>query len=171
MTDFIIRGSYAEITKELRREEEILGWKDASLYHNCYLCLISKKHLNLEVHHLKSFSSILNETIEELYRKNVLDEKWFMSPYITTEIRDLFLNKHRKYGLGVVLHKKIHKEFHRLYGHDNTKVQFEVFKKSITEERVNDLMAIPETGDVICSQCNKVVDILIGNICLECEFI
>lgn len=39
----------------------------------------------------------------------------------------------------VVLHKKIHKEFHRLYGHDNTESQFKEFKKNITEERVNEL--------------------------------
>ncbi|MGY0695035.1 hypothetical protein ACW2QC_20130 [Virgibacillus sp. FSP13] len=168
--DIIIRGSYSEITKQLRREKEILGWREASLYENNYTCLISNKKSNLEVHHIKSFNSIFNETITELYNRNLLDEKWFMSPYITQEIRQLFLIKHRKYGLGVVLHRKIHNEFHRLYGFENTKEQFGEFKEKITRERINKLLSTPEKGDMICSKCNKVVELLIDDLCINCDY-
>ncbi|WP_145543391.1 hypothetical protein [Virgibacillus sp. SK37] len=169
--DIIISASYSEISKQLRREKEVIGWKEASLYKNKYTCIISNKKSNLEVHHIKSFNSILNETINELFNKNLLDEKWFMSPYVTQEIRRLFLIKHREYGLGVVLHRKIHNEFHRLYGHENNKEQFEEFKENITEDTIDKLLTAPDKGDMVCSKCNKVVELLIDDLCIDCDYI
>lgn len=168
MSEFMLRGSFSHISKELRREKEILGWKEASLYHHHYACVISDKKHQLEVHHVKSFNSILNETVKELINKNVLDRNWLWEPTMTWELRELFLKKHREYGLGVVLHKKIHKEFHRLYGHDNNVKQYDEFKRNMTVERVNELMATPAEGDLICSKCNKVTEIIIDNNCLSC---
>ncbi|MBM7572930.1 hypothetical protein [Aquibacillus albus] len=168
MSEFLMLGSFSPILKKLRREKEIYGWREASLYHGHYACIISGLTYDLTVHHLKSFSSILEETVDELTQSKIIDSDWYLAPCITNEIRSLFLKKHRVYGLGVVLHKKIHREFHRLYGNKNTHEQFKDFKNSITRNRLDELLKTPEDGDTICTKCNKVVEILFNDSCLNC---
>ncbi|WP_423409015.1 hypothetical protein AABM38_02695 [Heyndrickxia sp. MSNUG] len=170
MIDLYCSPKLSRINKALRTEREVQGWREASLYHNKYTCVISGRKYNLIVHHIKGFDTILQEAVQELSSKKKLSSAWFREPWLTNELRDLFLMKHRDYGLGVTLHKKIHDEFHHRYGyHNNSNEQFEEFKSSITKERVEYLLAVPEPGDLICSKCGKVAMILFDDTCPKCS--
>ncbi|MBM6821039.1 hypothetical protein H6A19_17195, partial [Clostridium saudiense] len=80
-------------------------------------------------HHLKSFSEIVDEMIKIL---NIPIYKT-VGEYSEEELNQmevLILELHYKYGLGVVITKELHDEFHKSYGYgDNTPEQFNEFKK------------------------------------------
>ena len=109
----------------------IQKWKIASFEKHNYTCDITGVKCNSNVvHHLYGFDSILQETmstlnlpIHENIQRYTIDE--------LTEIEQLCLKLHFKYGLGVCLSEEIHVEFHRLYGYGkNTPEQYFEFKKT-----------------------------------------
>jgi hypothetical protein len=162
-------SSFSKLHSELRKEKEVFGWREASLYHGNYTCLISGRKNNLAVHHLYSFESIVKDTINELIEENKLDDHWLLNPYVTMDIKERFLHNHKRSGLGVVLHKKIHDEFHRIFKRkNNTCNQFEEFKSLMTVEKINQLMEIPADYDLVCSKCKRITELLIGDTCPSC---
>lgn len=84
---------------------------------------------DLVVHHTYGFSTILNETLNELN----LPKHYEINQYTEKEIKSiskLLVKNHYKYGLGIPLKPEIHEEFHNIYGRgNNTPEQFEEFKQ------------------------------------------
>ena len=76
----------------------------------------------------------MTETLEELNIKL----KDTVAEYTEEElelIKDRCIEKHYERGLGVVITKEIHKEFHSIYGYgNNTPEQFEEFKNKKLKE-------------------------------------
>lgn len=118
------KGGESEIFELLRKKLKF--WKKEVLKRDGYKCVITNKHENLEVHHLKSFVQIVNETFQELniphYRK--------LNQYTNEEIikiEELFCKKHTT-DIGITINKDVHSLFHIKYGKaNNTKLQFEEF--------------------------------------------
>lgn len=120
------KGGKNELFDTLRKD--LKNWKFSVLCDRNFKCELSNNKSNLEVHHLKNFIDIITETLQELslplYRKCCQ-----YSDKELDNIRQLFIKKHTL-KVGVVLTKKLHKEFHTLYGiHNNTIEQFEEFKR------------------------------------------
>lgn len=129
------KGGVSPIVVRLR--EYTIPWKLDSLKEFDYKCALSGiNDGTLEVHHLnKNFSEIVYETFKILNLPINND----MSKYSQLEtdlIRDKLLELHYLYGLGVPLTKKIHQNFHSIYGNrNNTEFQFEEFKNNYTNRK------------------------------------
>ena len=124
---YLWKGGISPLHNYLRCK--IGEWKKESLRLNNYQCEISGIKGKLVVHHLVSFSQILNETLEELgYGYSTIGE------YTDEELKLItnnFLIKHDEYGYGITLSTKIHDTFHSVYGRgDTTKEQFSEFKEN-----------------------------------------
>ena len=120
------KGGISSIHGYLRRELKTQGWFYKSLKANNSKCIISSKRAEC-VHHVYSFSKILNETIKEFN----LEIKDKISNYTNEELEIFklrFFEVHNRYPLGAPLTKKIHNKYHSIYGNDNTPEQFEEFK-------------------------------------------
>ena len=121
------KGGTNELFDTLRKELKV--WKQLVLKDRNYRCELTNSKTNLEVHHLKNFVEIVHETLNELklplYRKcNKYNEEELEN------IKKAFLTKHTL-DIGVVLTKKLHKQFHTIYGlHNNTLSQFIEFKNN-----------------------------------------
>lgn len=121
------KGGVSPLNSWLR--DRIVNWKRDTLKKYDYKCTITKSKKNLAIHHLKSFSEIVDEMIKIL---NIPIYKT-IGEYSEEELNQmevLILELHYKYGLGVVITKELHDEFHKSYGYgDNTPEQFNEFKK------------------------------------------
>lgn len=133
-------GGASELKKYLRNVTK--EWKQESLRKANYKCCITgsidSPDNPLHVHHLThSFDFILNEILTILnlqYSPNVGD--------YTKEQLDLltktFIKKHDEYGLGAVLTRSLHYEFHSMfrekYGNDVPASEFYYFVKLKTQE-------------------------------------
>lgn len=118
------KGGESELIDYLRKS--LKDWKVNIMkkYNNkCYLTSSSR---DCVIHHIKSFNTIVSETLKELnlplYRK--------INNYSNDELKsiiNLFLKKHTLEN-GVLLQRKTHNKFHSLYGKgNNTKEQFNDF--------------------------------------------
>lgn len=108
----------------------MIQWKIDSYKKYNYKCDISRKKLKTNViHHYHNYSDILEETLNLLnldIRKNIND----YSEKELNLIKEKCLELHYKYGLGVCLTEKLHKEFHSIYGQKNNTIeQYLEFKK------------------------------------------
>lgn len=107
----------------------ISPWKRDSFKKYNYRCAITGTNKHLTIHHLYNFSDIL----EEVLKKTKLPLYQEIGKYTNKELRlleDTCLQLHYKYGLGICLTRKIHEEFHSLYGRsNNTREQFEEFRQ------------------------------------------
>jgi hypothetical protein len=109
----------------------IIEWKIDSLKNNNYKCILTGSSKNIIIHHLyKNFSDIVFETLQILklpiYKKinKYTEEELFL-------IQDMCLKLHYSYGLGIVLDKSLHKQFHAIYGvKNNTVEQFNEFRNN-----------------------------------------
>jgi len=105
-------------------------WRNESLKANNYRCALTNSNGHLVVHHLYSFSNIVNETLIclDMPLKTEMSE---YNPEDLKLIEDKCLELHYKYGLGVLLTPIIHDLFHQQYGYDgNTSPEdFEEFKQ------------------------------------------
>jgi hypothetical protein len=163
------------ISKELRKQ--LQEWREKTLEKYNHRCVISGLKEKLAVHHLNSFGNIVRETITELLHEGVLDESWIHDTYhndsfiVNSDIQRRFHEKHSKYGLGVVLHKGLHQEFHRIYGHkNNTPGQLDEFRRSLKNGRIKELVGLKKTISIlICGKCGEITNVLIGDRCLDCS--
>jgi hypothetical protein len=123
---YLWQGGITEISVYFR--EMTTDWKKNSLINSEFKCAITRLKDNLEIHHLYPFHKILKETFD------ILDFPVYetISQYTSDEfklIKETFTLLHDKYGLGVVLNKSVHEEFHNIYGRkDFTPENFEEFK-------------------------------------------
>ena len=120
------KGGISSIHGYLRRELKTAGWYYNSSKKYKSKCVITGKRGD-HIHHLYSFSKILKEAVEEFK----LDVRSSISDYTEEELsifKERFFTVHNRYPLGVPLSKEIHKQYHTLYGDDNTEEQFEEFK-------------------------------------------
>lgn len=134
---YLWKGGVSKIYSYLRNH--ITEWKLESMLFCDNMCDITGDNSQLEVHHLhKSFSEIMDEVFEETH----IEYKSEISDYSKDELSILIetcKELHSKYGLGVVLTRDLHFEFHKRYGrHNNTPEQYYEFKLFITGERRDD---------------------------------
>lgn len=104
--------SYESLQKYVRGN--IGKWKSDSIKQCDYKCVLTGSK-DFEVHHIYSFSFILNETIEE----NDIILKDNFSSYTEEELSFIvqkFIKKQNEYPLGVCIRKDIHSLFHKEYG-------------------------------------------------------
>ena len=121
---------YECLEKYLRGQ--LSNWKRESMEKCNYQCVLTSSK-DFEIHHLYSFSNIIDEMGEIYnieYKKNINDYTKEQLDYITS----CFFYVHNKYPLGVCLDKKLHKAFHSIYGKTrNTKEQWDEFAKNYKE--------------------------------------
>lgn len=104
--------SYESLQKYIRGN--IGKWKSDSIKQCDYKCILTGSK-DFEVHHIYSFSFILNEMIEE----NDIILKDSFSDYTEEELSFIvqkFIKKQNEYPLGVCVRKDIHSLFHKEYG-------------------------------------------------------
>ena len=104
--------SYESLQKYIRGN--IGKWKSDSIKQCNYKCVLTGSK-DFEIHHIYSFSFILNETIEE---NNIILKDGF-SDYTEEELSFIvqkFIEKQNEYPLGVCIRKDIHSLFHKEYG-------------------------------------------------------
>lgn len=99
---------------------------DIPTFSKCdYKCVITGVKHKLIIHHLYSFSSMLNEAISDLKLKNTV------SDYTDEEIniiKERVKNEHLLFGLGVSINESVHRLFHSAYGiKNNNHLQFKEF--------------------------------------------
>ena len=122
------KGGISPLQNYLR--DKINDWKINSIKQCNYKCILTGDRFDA-IHHLYSFSNILEETLDILSigLKNVISEYTLEElSIIESKLKEL----HYKYGLGVCLRKDVHDLFHskELYGKgNNTPEQFEEFTK------------------------------------------
>lgn len=122
------KGGKTTINKYLR-DNIFDDWIKPSLKASSFKCVITKASSELEVHHLfKNFSDI----VEEIFENTKIPMYTNIGDYSTNELKvlkDTCISLHIKYGLGITLHKKVHRLFHNLYGYQNNTIeQFKDFQ-------------------------------------------
>lgn len=132
------KGGITSLSHNIRESNS--EWKQKSLYFYNYKCAITGISNGLVIHHLHSFDLIFQEILE-LADVKIYDN---IGQYTTEELDKLKVickDLHEKYGLGVVVNKKIHKLFHKLYGRGkNTHYQFDEFKQRLKSGEFNEFL-------------------------------
>lgn len=106
------KATYENLNKYLRGNT--WEWKSNSMKNCNYQCILTGSK-DFVIHHLYSFSSIVNEVLEE----NNFELKDSFSDYTEDElifILNRFIEKQSQYPLGVCVRKDLHDLFHREYG-------------------------------------------------------
>ena len=106
------KATYENLNKYLRGNT--WEWKSNSMKNCNYQCILTGSK-DFAIHHLYSFSSIVNEVLEE----NNFELKDSFSDYTEDElifILNRFIEKQSQYPLGVCVRKDLHDLFHREYG-------------------------------------------------------
>lgn len=125
------RNENSDIGQYLRANNQC--WKKRILESRGHKCELSGETNNLTIHHIRSFSLILKETLEKL------DLKHFRLTYEYTDeelemLRNAFREVQNKYDC-VIIHENIHKLFHSKYGYgDNTEEQWDEFIEEYKED-------------------------------------
>lgn len=104
--------SYDGLNKYLRGQIGV--WKSNSMQNCNYKCILTGSK-NFVIHHLYSFSSIMNEVVEE----NNFQLRDKLCEYTIDELRfitEKIIKKHNQYPLGICVEQNLHKLFHREYG-------------------------------------------------------
>ena len=118
------KGGESEVIDYFRKH--IKDWKVEVMKKYKNKCYLTDSKSDCVVHHIKSFNTIINESLEALnlplYRK--------INEYSTSDfdkLKELVLTKH-EVSNGVLLQRKVHNKFHSIYGKgNNTKEQFNDF--------------------------------------------
>lgn len=106
------KATYENLNKYLRGNTN--SWKTRAMKECNYQCILTGSK-DFAIHHLYSFSSIVNEVLEE----NNFELKDSFSDYTEDElifILNKFIEKQDQYPDGVCVRKDIHDLFHREYG-------------------------------------------------------
>jgi len=126
------KGGISPLHEYLRGK--LLPWKIDSFKYFNHKCIITNKKKDSLIHHLYPFYEILQKVLQDtglpLYNQinNYSEKELYL-----LELKCLEL--HYKYGLGVCINKKIHDEFHSIYGLKNfTPEDFHEFYKIKTNK-------------------------------------
>lgn len=123
-------GGASNLIEQLRRD--ILDWKKKSSEFCDYKCIITGNRFQ-NIHHIISFNSIVEESLNELK----LNRRSKISDYSESEyfaIRQLVINKHNDTYFGACLCKEIHELFHKEYSYyDSTNYDFIEFIHRIAD--------------------------------------
>lgn len=125
------KGGISPLEKQLR--ESLSKWTANQLREKDYKCEITGKTGNLNVHHMTSFSSILEKTLNDVgspREKQVRD----YSVEEIDEIQKEFIKNNDKMANPVVMLEEVHKKFHQFcggYSKPTSFKQLEEFKKAI----------------------------------------
>lgn len=120
------------LTKYIR--DRNYKWRERSIEAANGKCIITGLPFQ-EVHHLRSFSLMLDEVLEELHLENELFEEYPEEEMIP--IAEKFFEVQDSYPLGACLTRKVHLKFHNLYGYYyNTEDQFEEFIQKIKSKAI-----------------------------------
>lgn len=125
------KGGASPLEKQLR--ESLSKWTANQLREKDYKCEITGKTGNLNVHHMTSFSSILEKTLNDVgapREKQVRD----YSVEEIDEIQSAFIKNNDKMANPVVMLEEVHKKFHQFcggYSKPTSFKQLEEFKKAI----------------------------------------
>ncbi|OLR24937.1 hypothetical protein [Bacillus cereus] len=115
------KGGIVNISAYLR--ERIKPWKDATRKAWGRKCVLSDDDKNIEVHHLsRNFNASVKETFESLCLP-ILES---VNQYSELDLRNLekrCLELHFHYGLGICLARKVHKEYHNIYGKEDGNIE------------------------------------------------
>jgi len=120
---------------QLSLREWVKTWKEDSMKSSGYKCVISGDKADI-IHHLYPFSKIVDETFSELnfdIRENTGD----YSDDELISIKEKLNEIHYRYPLGVALTRKIHDDFHSVYGKEGFTVEdFHEFAKNYYDKTV-----------------------------------
>lgn len=120
------------LTKYIR--DRNYKWRERSIEAANGKCIITRLPFQ-EVHHLRSFSLMLDEVLEELHLENESFEEYPEEEMVP--IAEKFFEVQDSYPLGACLTRKIHLKFHNLYGYYyNTEDQFEEFIQRIKSKAI-----------------------------------
>jgi hypothetical protein len=127
-------GGKSQLRDYLRKL--LAKWKADVLEQSNYTCFVSGvRGGSLEVHHVRNFSSICEDVLDELG----LEWHESIGEYSTQELSDisnLLLSKHTV-DIGIPMTKEHHFMFHNTYGKTNNNMdQVLEFKKSLQEQLV-----------------------------------
>lgn len=125
-------GGHQEVMDMLRHK--IVTWKKDCLIQHNFQCDITQEKNALVVHHLKNFTDIVKEASDNTgipILNKVSDYAYGEQEKLSNEVIRL-----HTIDLGVPIQRKLHDEFHLRYGKkNNTKEQYEEFKKNILNEK------------------------------------
>lgn len=131
------KGGISTINSFLRSSIE--DWKKETLNTYSYRCDITGKLGDFEIHHLTGFATIVKDFITDFN----IDIREGIGCYSQDEldfIKGKFVEYHRRFGLGVLINKQLHDEFHKIYGKnngDNTPEQYYEFKNNYIQDNKN----------------------------------
>lgn len=112
-------------------DDKLIDWKKESIKNSGYRCVITGDVFD-HVHHLYSFSKIVEESFLELGLDNSKKNTLLYSPEELVLISEKILEIHYRYPLGVCLRRDVHEKFHSIYGKtNNTPNQFYEFAEGI----------------------------------------
>jgi hypothetical protein len=127
------KGGISSLYDYLRKSPKIKNWISESMRKCKYKCVVTGSKKDIVVHHLYSYSKILQESIQELnfpiysnigqYSKEQLGE-------LEKKCEEI----HYQYPLGVCVTRNLHLEFHQAYGWIASPDEFEKFKREKTYE-------------------------------------
>lgn len=126
-------GGITDISEYLRKI--IAPWKNHIIARNNYKCEITGIKGTVNVHHMVSFSSIVDITLKELN----ISIKGDIGEYTTEELKMIeskFIYNNEKMAHPVVMLKSLHQEFHKFCGGNSKPTSFEQleeFKKIVKE--------------------------------------
>jgi hypothetical protein len=126
------RGGITELSDYLR--SQLSFWIREQLKRTNYTCEITGKHGTLNVHHMYSFSNILQDTMEELQ----LDIRPKIGDYSEDELQLITVNFLKNNDLladPIVMLETIHKEFHKFCGGFSKETSYEKLFEFIEEQR------------------------------------
>jgi len=127
-------GGISTLNEYLRNR--ITEWKKDSMRKHHYKCVVTGEPFDI-VHHLYGFNTIVREMLE-IEQLPIYEE---INEYTEDELERMsskLLELHYAHGLGTILKRSVHLEFHSLYGNgDNTPQQFEEFLELKRQEKAS----------------------------------
>lgn len=122
--------NFKKITDYLRSQNEYRIWQGESIKRYGRKCVISKDK-DICIHHLEiNFNKILSRCLQfiGINNPNIVNTDKYTDKHLKI-FEDIFFKEHNKY-LGIPISKKLHVDFHSIYGNkNNTLKQFKEFYK------------------------------------------
>ena len=143
MYDSVYKGGITPISLYLRSIDVVRQWKRNTYVRENSKCQLTGKQVhggNSDVHHLKSFNTIVREA-HELYKIAIKENVQNYTKEELNLLENYIAEWHKDTTNAVLLDEGIHKLFHHIYGYgDNTLNQFEEFKRRYLHGEFNNIL-------------------------------